>query len=58
MTEEEFATLEALLENEVAARKKLGGYNTDAPTLEFLCSALLQLTRHVVAEASKSNRKR
>lgn len=60
MTREEFDALEDELMAEIARRKSLGGYNTDAPTLEFLCRAMLALSRHLSADVgpSKLNRAR
>lgn len=58
MTREQFDVLEDELMAEVAKRKSLGGYNTDAPTIEFLCRAVLALSQHISAEVGPSKMKR
>lgn len=50
MTREEFDALEDELMTEIGKRQKLGGYNTDAPTLEFLCRAVLKLSQHLASQ--------
>ena len=50
MTREEFERLEDKLIDEIAKRRQLGGYNTDAPTLEFLCRAVFELSRHLSSQ--------
>jgi hypothetical protein len=47
MTRQEFDALEDELMSEIGKRQKLGGYSTDAPTLEFLCRAVLKLSQHL-----------
>lgn len=58
MTREEFDALEDDLMEEIGKRQKLGGYSTDAPTLEFLCRAVLKLTQHVASELGPSTIRR
>ena len=50
MTRDDFDALEDELMAEIGKRQKLGGYNTDAPTLEFLCRAVLKLSQHISSE--------
>lgn len=60
MTREQFDALEDELMAEIGKRNALGGYNADAPTILFLCRAVLALSQHVSAEIgpSKLNRKK
>lgn len=60
MTREQFDVLEDELMAEIAKRRALGGYNADAPTLEFLCRAVLMLSQHLSSQVgpSKINRSR
>jgi hypothetical protein len=46
MMRQNFDAIQQKLEEEVATRKKLGGYSPDAPTILFLCETLLELLTH------------
>ncbi len=52
MTLTDLEDQEKKLMAEIVRRRQLGGYNTDAPTLELLAVALYELTRHLREQAT------
>lgn len=54
MTRDDYAQMEAKLMAEIVQRRKLGGYNPDAPAILFICEVLFELVREMSAQAPKT----
>ncbi len=53
MNKEQLERLEAQMLQEVAKRRPLGGYSTDASTILMLCETIMRILQHVIEHDSE-----
>lgn len=50
MTRDQIEKIETIMVDEVAKRRKLGGYSQEAEAILMLCETMLMLTQHILGE--------
>jgi hypothetical protein len=53
MTRDEFKDMEALMLDEVAKRRKLGGFDVHATTILALCESIMRIAKHLEDQIPK-----